>query len=130
MAQVLADSVIVKKGCVLGVLVLLPPASLSLSGKVTADVCLPRETSLPDSSYPEQTPAWHSLRGVQGGPHFWASPCASGLAGTSQGDKTELKRSGLLLGLPSTEHVTPTQLLHPAVPLGLLLPRSRGQQSQ
>lgn len=82
--------------------------SLSISRKVTADACLPRETSLPNGSYPEQTPAWHSSRGVQGGSRFWTSPCALGLANTSHGDKTELKRSGLLLGLPSTE-LTPLQ---------------------
>lgn len=81
---------------------------LFLSRKVTADACLPRETSLPDSSYPEQAPAWHSPRGMQGGPHFWISPCAPGLAGTPQGAKIELKISGLLLGLHSTE-LTPFQ---------------------
>jgi len=73
-----------------------------LSRKVTADACLPRETSRPDRSYAEQTPAWHSPRGVQGGLHFWTSPCAPGLAGTPRGAKTELKRCGLFLELPNT----------------------------
>lgn len=61
----------------------LPPASFS-TGNITGDACLPKENSFPDSSYPEQTAAWHLPRGVQG------DPCSPGLAGTPHGAKTEL----------------------------------------
>lgn len=57
-AQVLADSTIVKKGCILGGMGLLPPACFS----PRKSWLMPRETSLPDSSYSEQTAAWHSRR--------------------------------------------------------------------